>query len=147
MCGLQNRVSFAKPICFHFLNREKLVNIGKSPQNLKKVNQKPVFLFSGDGTALEMQEISFRIERISRRRKLQDLCILHKNQKVGLGTIENGLAASDFPPEGPKKERHSGHTPPGVNLDFFSKTRPTQRSQESWRPMTDKKVGVASVHQ
>ena len=27
-----------------------------------------------------------------------------KNQKVGLGTIENGLAASGFPPEGPKKE-------------------------------------------
>ena len=31
--------------------------------------------------------------------------IIHKNQKVGLGTIENGLAASGFPPEGPKKER------------------------------------------
>ena len=78
MCGLQNRVSFAKPICFHFLNREKLVNIGKSPQNLKKVNQKPVFLFSGDGTALEMQEISFRIERISWRRKLRDFYIFIK---------------------------------------------------------------------
>ena len=25
--------------------------------------------------------------------------------KVGLGTIENGLATSDFPPEGPKKGR------------------------------------------
>ena len=29
----------------------------------------------------------------------------HKNQKVGLGTVENGLAASGFPPEGSKKER------------------------------------------
>ena len=63
------------------------------------------FFFSGDGTALEMQEISFRIERISRRRKLRDFCVFRKNQKVGLGTVENGLAASGFPPEGPKKER------------------------------------------
>ena len=34
-----------------------------------------------------------------------EICIFHKNRKTGLGTIENGLAASGFPPEGPKKER------------------------------------------
>ena len=35
-----------------------------------------------------------------------EIYIFHKNQKVGLGTVENGLAASAFPPEGLKKESY-----------------------------------------
>ena len=41
--------------------------------------------------------------RGSEKRELCRKEHFHKNQKVGLGTIENGLAASGFPPEGPKK--------------------------------------------
>ena len=32
-----------------------------------------------------------------------EICIFDQNKKLSLGTIENGLAASGLPPEGPKK--------------------------------------------
>ena len=34
---------------------------------------------------------------------IYEIYIFPENQKLGFGTIENGLAASGFPPEGPKK--------------------------------------------